>query len=925
MRKCVAVLAMWMAASLLVSVATAQDRLADRVAADLKAYYEESERQPFLVFPDDPPRAKKPAPWETPLKELSAAAPATREQAAAYLRALLDQALSDERSGKARWRATPFFHGESVNAAVTLRERIADALAESPATPAALPIVRWYLEHEPRPVVQQSTMKALARLNTQEADGLRVELARQPHANAAVVLAALDQIIARKQTLDPDKLALLCQHHRASIRAKARELNEQQKGMDPGPFDAARAMQAPGVRKLLADVDRLMIDPPPAKAKFVAVTTTYFDKIGKEKEYVVRGWLLKEEANKIDILTPFGRRQQFELHATPVKSPGKNESMTCTMAAVTARQAVDRLLELRKKGDGQFALSERGELTGQFERGRVTLYEIMLVHWLHTRQEDGLAAEVLLPALDHLYRDEHFVLIARAKIGDLLGQQMLVAFVGERDYAKAERLAWTLAERFPATRYHEVAVRLNKQLPARGEDFKKLTLPTAKEWAALKPTLTRAQQIDYLCRRMRLLNSFQWGQPGDVVYSDTQFAEASGMSEDAAWSGNKGKTEVVNPLMELAGPVDGPRVPGAKQAKGLDLTVADIAYLAPFLKDDWYLLMVSFHRDFAPDRRLHATRELFTGRINHLAMQDICRKERFEKMTPQEQDRDIQRLVAWSRANAGKNEPELLIAGLEDGLNHGDDWIDVMDRAGRLVELKEKKAPPILVRFLDSKATDDHGREEILALCRRLDGVAARDASLKYLQSEHVGLRVEAALIQFESGKRTEGREVLANALAQGPLPGRHDVPSRLANDRRGSVPSKSWLFEVVDALLNEGSEPSRQAAAQLFANKQLALLDEPRDRARVLRRFAAAKLPHSFQFYLPLLDVTGRDLGQVKLNRPVAETFAEEITTLFAPDDPAIRAIAKNSPKTADRLPALKQWLEDRSKNPRSVGAAEK
>ena len=41
------------------------------------------------------------------------------------------------------------------------------------------------------------------------------------------------------------------------------------------------------------------------------------------------------------------------------------------------------------------------------------------------------------------------------------------------------------------------------------DDFKKLKLPTAAEWADLKKKLTRAQHIDFHCERLRLLNCFQ--------------------------------------------------------------------------------------------------------------------------------------------------------------------------------------------------------------------------------------------------------------------------------------------------------------------------------------------------------------------------------------------------------------------------------
>src|SRR5207245_5012670 len=95
---------------------------------------------------------------------------------------------------------------------------------------------------------------------------------------------------------------------------------------------------------------------------------------------------------------------------------------------------------------------------------------------------------------------------------------------------------------------------LAAQLPRRGDDFVKLKLPTPAEWEGLKKQLTRAQQIDFLCERMRLLNCFQQGQPAGIELSQKQFAEPCGISRDASWGGSQGRTEVINPLLELRGP-----------------------------------------------------------------------------------------------------------------------------------------------------------------------------------------------------------------------------------------------------------------------------------------------------------------------------------------------------------------------------------
>src|SRR5262245_6187703 len=76
---------------------------------------------------------------------------------------------------------------------------------------------------------------------------------------------------------------------------------------------------------------------------------------------------------------------------------------------------------------------------------------------------------------------------------DDLGYQMLIAFAGERDYAKAEKLAKMIPQNDPL---HPFAVRLAQQLPKRGDDFVKLKLPTPAEWSNLKKKMSRVEQID---------------------------------------------------------------------------------------------------------------------------------------------------------------------------------------------------------------------------------------------------------------------------------------------------------------------------------------------------------------------------------------------------------------------------------------------
>ena len=58
----------------------------------------------------------------------------------------------------------------------------------------------------------------------------------------------------------------------------------------------------------------------------------------------------------------------------------------------------------------------------------------------------------------------------------------------------------------------------------RKDDFRSFVLPKPAEWKERQEKLSRAEQIEFLASRLRLLNCFQWGQPGGVNFEDPQSA-----------------------------------------------------------------------------------------------------------------------------------------------------------------------------------------------------------------------------------------------------------------------------------------------------------------------------------------------------------------------------------------------------------------
>lgn len=860
------------------------------VTAELNQYYEDQSHRRSGVTPNNR------EPWTAPLRQLTSADVHERRRASAHLCALLKRALADEQSGAARWQRLPYWIPSARNAARTVREQVVSSLSEmKPPPEEALPILRWYFDAEPSGPLQVGAMTTLAQVDGKEANALCIDLAVKPHDNSLVAVGALEQIAARKIAIPAIDLIRLCHHHRASIREAARALNKQQGGADPGNFDPLKAMNSPAIRKLLEQLAPLIVDLPPADAKFVEVEIPVDNPNPGRPRHKARGWLLKETEGSIELLTPFGERVTFG-KAAQQAAPKQ------TMPKVTVldiKDVVAQTGQIRASGNQQGQLSRRGMATGQFEGHGATGYEILLGFWLHTAHHDDLSARILLPALDTLYRDENLLSAAQHHLGQMFGYRMLVAFVGNRDYAEAERIARILADRFPLCGLHEEAVRLVEQLPKRKDDFRTLKLPTPPEWATLKKALSHPQQIDYLCRRLRLLNCFQMGQPGGVDFCASQYAEPCGITPDAAWGLNKGKTEVINPLVELAGDIDEFRPIGDKAKHGMDLTIADIPQLAPYLEDDWFVLSVSFWRDFNPDRNLGRTRERLIEIIDAVARQRVCTPEKLESDSTRADE--IRRIIAWAKRHSSKNPSELLIEAIAHGLDAKTPWPQLRSQVKELLKLREKKAVPLFIRYLDMSNTNDIDRGQILSVCRRLDVAAVRSVYGKYRASGMPGLRLQAALIELIVGDRNSARQEI----------------KRVFESKDACWQCTSELVEAVGTLLlEEGSKESRDTALRLIKSGTLAAYEENYTRAEVVQVFCAARMSDGFRFYLDALNTPGK--------RPdgttIAEQFANEVATYFAPNEPAVQRIRDRCSDAAGMIPALKDWLQEGVAKPHPV-----
>jgi hypothetical protein len=867
----------------LVAALTPQDTQIS-VREELASYYQTS---------------KMPGSWDASLKNVASANGEDRRKAAAHLVELMEQSWQDEKSGKAPWLATPYWGGPMENPARNLRGSIVAALKETPPAPETLPVIQWLLRNEPQMRLQETVAGVLGKINGKAADDYRRELVLEPHPNAIVMGMVLAQLGQRKVAVPLDRLKDLCHHHRQLIRDNARKLNQALNGPDPGPFDPIQAFKSPAVRKTFDDLQALLIDLPAKDADFVELTIRYVEKDEVKRSDKVLGWLLKQDKNEVTIYSPYGGHNTYRDKektkirvGKPIEGGYQSWEIEVTTSVTVAKHGiagyVKEIADIRAEGNKDFGLSPRGALTGQFQGQGASLPEVILTAWLDRAGKPDIAASILLPALDTLYEDRHIVEMARHRMGDLFGHRMLIAFVGDRDYEQALKLARTLAQHYPATQFYEYAKRLAAELPRRRDDFATLKLPTPMEWQELKKQLSRAEQIDYLCQRMHLINFDTWGK---------QYAEPLGMDNNAARSLREGKTALINPLTELNGPWNfQPQIEDNTRPKGMDLTLKDVPQLSKYLKDNWFILVVYYWRDFHPNRDLSNTRDEFASVINKIARRDVCKIADWEKRAPAEIDQEIERINRWAVANAHKSKVELTLDALDESMAAGVSWRNMSEYVEWLLNEKERRAYKAMQRILELDNTPASDKAQVLQTYIQYDPSQAKDLAPKYLDHKEESVRFRAALIAFQTGEKVKSPEVLGELLENwGPA-----YLSKMA----------------VELLLQNGSEPSRRQVLRIFKCKNLSSVSN--ERAAIMGMCAKSGMVEPYKYYLKQLDNNERTAnwqdGEGKFISPTfAAMHASEIINWFASEDAAVKEIGEKYKNATDQIPCLKNWLQSR------------
>lgn len=703
--------------------------------ADLARYYKDHQKQPLV---------------DQVLRQLDSTDPAERASGGKYLVALLIQSRADETNGRANWgyHGLPAWGSRPGCDASLIRTSLAKELADRATADETLDAAVWLIEEDSRVENQKHGVALLCRIKSRRVEKVFRRLLDQPHHSQSVLVAILEKVAARKLVGCAQEVRRLAVHHRTVVRTAARKAANALEIKNIPEYQPEKAF-TPWLDGLLKDIAAMVEGGVPQGAKWSKITVTYTSvQVGSEpfvsSDY---GWLLSEDHDKVEVLSWFGSRYALPKTRTKVESSTLEET---ARALIRVREKAKS-----KKSVGRIdELSPMGSLSAQFEPGFIALPEGLVAAWLYQRGDRRLTAELLFPCIEATEDDRWIGQAIRDMMGDGYHQKMLVAFADDRDYNRAIRLAKHLSQPiFDSFAYQKRARELAAQLAKRGDDFKSFRLPTPDEWTELKKNLERPQQIQYLAVRLRLLNCFQWSQPGGVDYSDPQTAEPGmKIAEDQMrwwWSNpyTKHLPQAINPFVEL---------------RDMNIQVAELPALVPFLADDNFMPTYSFWRRFHPDRTLHRVNWAVAALVNGVAKRDLARLQTFARLDEPGKQRHIDAVLEWCHRNAGKPVKDLLLQSLIDAETRG----NFFRAADEAAEKRLAEALPIIVRRLSDF---ENFQDDIAELCYRLDSADAAPYARKWLTSENETVRFWSALILLRHGDRKtlEGFTELTPLLAK--------------------------------------------------------------------------------------------------------------------------------------------------------------
>ena len=754
----------------------------------------------------------KPPAYQQAIKDLSAPDEQARTQAGRYLLALFKQMFADETTGRSPWRRLPYWGGGVEIDARKLRKTVAKAFGKGAQGEAALGAALWLIEGDRQAENAAAGVRVLRRIVGPRVTPVLKRLLAQPHPNKDVVVAVVEEVAERGLKDLALDIVRLCIHYRAPVREAARAAATRLGVADLPEFKPEEAF-TPWLDERLRAIAAMVMAEIPEGAPFKRFTVTHPPQLEGGQPWVEEfsAWVLGKDDTHYRVLTVFGEEKRVE-------------KQLATAAEWTLVEEAEVLLAARQSDDRREAmkvLSRRGSLTGQFEAGLVSAPEALVAAWSYVRGDRGTAAGVLFPRLEAMPDNRWLVAIVRDLLGHLYHQSMLRAFSYDRDYDRAVAFAHHLSKPlFEGYQYQERAKRLAEQLAQRGDDFSTFVLPAAEQWEGLKAEMSRRERVKFLAQRLRLLNCMQQGQPGDVHYDDPQFASPQSLLErrfprpsEDAFKKLLQEEGVINPHTEL---------------KKMELTVAELTVLVPFLADENYMPTFSYWRDFHHIRTLHQVNWAVVGIVNQAAQRDLARLRTYTRLDEEGRKKHLQRIMDWCKANAGKSRDELVLETLDSSAK----WPEFHAAAKDAVRHKNTQALTLLINRIDDFPQE---RGKIAELCHGLDSPDAAPAARRWLEDRDEEVRFWGTLILLKHGDTAHSE-------------GLSELRAILKEDD-----SVSWYPHAIDPLLASQRQECLELACGILKKERF----EPADwnSQRILHRLFLAGRRECLDYLLEVLD----------------------------------------------------------------------
>jgi len=678
-------------------------------------------------------------PYKIALENLNSVNDSIRQNSAMYIYALCTLSLADEKNGRSEWYRLPYFNETWGSKAQKIREHIAYDFGETARSVESIKIAKWFVQNDYIKDDHLAGIKVIRRIKCPDTDKLLSQLVSNPNSYEYITTNAIEEIAERNLIGLSKKIDSLQNHYRLKIRTAASSCAKKF-NLPHKDFNINQAV-TPWIVLQYKTINNLILDQVPEKALFVTVLCE-IPYAGDNKwtaEYT--GWIIAEDSTFYTILDYSSQKIKIEKKIS-------------SMRPVTLKDATEKLMNFENS------------LKSMHRFGVIRLhagYEILpyftMASWCFNNNLKDEAATLIFEVINRTSGDSTFAHMERDVFGHLYFNELLYAFSKERNYQKAITFSDHLSKKvFSDYKYRRTAIRLGEQLRNRNNDFITLTLPSQKAWDSLKFTMIRNEQIDYLLKRLKLLNCIQESQPGGISYKSTQYSipsvslsKSMQVLDNFPMYNNEIDYEVINPYNELL---------------KIELKVDDIMRVAPYLANSDYILAYSFFRDFQPQRILYKVNWVVADIILNSVGKDFTDMNSFDLLNDSLKQDEIAKIIEWCRENRERTGKEITINILESTYK----WSEFEMAMEKCFDKKFHIIPVLAKRINDFNDNRWISRSEVIA--ETIFGMGLIDSSdieivHKLLNDTNSSVRFWSSLylIKFSCKHYSESFKILQTVL----------------------------------------------------------------------------------------------------------------------------------------------------------------